>query len=607
MARIALAALLFAFVRPAWSDETQPYRRLASFSGPRNEAVMVVDNGKLLLVGGWGGNVSQPRALRSAATYDPKKDVWTQEESMPSARWAFAGGIVKGRFFAAGGLAGPGDLSTAMESYDPASGAWTRHSAIPFTRNLDGGAVVDGKLYLAGGNNRGFCVNRVDVYDEESDAWAEAPPMPTAVCGAATVAYDGRIYVLGGNDSSGANMYATVQIFDPGSGTWTEGTPMPTARRYLSAAVVDGEIYAVGGTVKDGFSRAVESYDPVSGQWTVHSNLPVPRSLVAAAGLDGKLYLAGGCSQFCDPLSDLLEYDPKLDGASRKTGSARPVFAYRRPEAPLRAIQRYEPARPVQSDVDGVASRGNTRPDDYALVVGIDGYRGLPHAAYGEGDASAFAAYAQRVLGVPAENVILLTGQKATRTDLAKYVEEWLPRNVTKDSRVYFYYSGHGAPDPAKGTAYLLPWDGDPEFLESSAYPLARLYARLEALPAKDVIVMLDSCFSGAGAGGRSLIAKNLRPLVNVAATPRHGRRISILTASAGDEVAGSSDVMKHGLFTYYLLKGLRGEADVERTGHVDLDELHAYVERNVLRAAHRENREQHPKLETSEPNLRVY
>lgn len=271
------------------------------------------------------------------------------------------------------------------------------------------------------------------------------------------------------------------------------------------------------------------------------------------------------------------------------------VAVHRRP--------RVQPAE-IESDVDAAPASVRPRPNDFALIVGIDGYRTVPHAAFGERDAESFKSYAEGVLGVPEENVIVLLGEKASRTDLTKYLEEWLPKNVTKESRVYFYYSGHGAPDPDKGTAYLVPWDGDPEFLQSSAYPLPLLYKDLEALQAKDVVVFLDSCFSGAG--GRSLIASNLRPLVSVRDAPSPGRKLSVLTAATGGETAGSSDQKGHGVFTYYLLKGLQGEAR-SPSGHVDLASLSRYVGENVLRAAHRENREQHPKLTTATPELRLY
>ena len=122
------------------------------------------------------------------------------------------------------------------------------------------------------------------------------------------------------------------------------------------------------------------------------------------------------------------------------------------------------------------------------------------------------AEYLTKVMGYPEENVVTLTNDRAFLTDFIKYFEKWLPNNVEKDSSVFIYYSGHGAPNTKTGDAYLVPYDGDPSFIEQTGYPLKKLYESLNKLQAKEIIVALDSCFSGAG--GKSVIAKGARPLV---------------------------------------------------------------------------------------------
>jgi len=132
---------------------------------------------------------------------------------------------------------------------------------------------------------------------------------------------------------------------------------------------------------------------------------------------------------------------------------------------------------------------------------------------------------------------------------------------------------------------------------------VSRLYDKLGALKAKDVVVIIDACFSGAG--GRSLIAQGTRPLVNVRAAAPVSPRLSVLAAASGAEVAGTLPGQGHGLFTYYLLKGLQGEAG---TGdRLTLEELQAYLKRTVVPAARRQNREQTPQLQSAQPGLRLY
>jgi len=268
------------------------------------------------------------------------------------------------------------------------------------------------------------------------------------------------------------------------------------------------------------------------------------------------------------------------------------------------AVPPPEAVRSFSSDVDVFKRRGPARPADFALIVGIERYETLPKADFGERDAEVFRRYVLG-LGVPEENVILLLGPKATKTGMMKYIEEWLPRNVTADSRVFVFYSGHGASDPAIGAAYLVPYDGDPTFLQSSAYPVPRLLERLEALKAKETVVALDACFSGAG--GRSVITKGARPLVVTTAMVNTSPKVSVLAASSSDEISGSLDEQGHGLFTYYLLKGLQGAADADGNGHVSLEELHAYVKKSVQREARRQNREQTPNLQSATPGLTLY
>lgn len=569
----------------------------------------VVANGLFYVIGGnWG-----PDCTRAVEVFDPKTSRWTHRAPMPTARTQFAGGVIGGRIYAAGGWIGSAHVGT-LEVYDPATDTWQAKATMPTARDAQG-AVLDGKLYTVGGSAQGHCMSDVESYDPATDTWTRKAALRAPRCRPAVVALNGRIYAIGGADNAGEGRAGrAIEIYDPATDSWSAGPTMPTGRQLPAVAAVSGLIYAIGGGLDNGaFSGAVEVYDPRTGEWSTGTPLPTPRYGPVAGVINGTIYVAGGqtsqgwANHLLTPGDVLEAYDPRLDKLRRLEGPSAAELSIleqrlpRMPPSPARP-----PAPPTTSDVDGFSGGAKPHPDDFALIVGIDNYRSVLAANYGERDAETFRRYAQTVLGVPEENIIFLAGQKATRTDFTKYIEEWLPRNVEKNSRVYFYYSGHGAPDPSKGTPYLVPWDGDPEFLESSAYPVPRLYEKLNALKAKEVVVLLDSCFSGQG--GRSVIAKNLRPLVNVVEPPRpKGNKLSILTASSGDEVAGALDERGHGIFTYYLLKGLQGEADADHNGHLDLDELYTYMSRGVLRAAHRQNREQHPKLETSKVDLRVY
>ncbi|MCG2813467.1 MAG: ankyrin repeat domain-containing protein, partial [Thermodesulfovibrionales bacterium] len=168
----------------------------------------------------------------------------------------------------------------------------------------------------------------------------------------------------------------------------------------------------------------------------------------------------------------------------------------------------------IKSDVDELpAMQAKPNKNAYAIVIGVEKYRQkLPKADFADNDARIMAEYLTKVMGYPEENIVMLINDRALKSDMEKYFEKWLSNNVEKESTVFVYYSGHGAPNPKTGDAYLVPYDGDPSFIEETGYPLKRLYAKLDKLPAREIIVVLDSCFSGAG--GRSVLAKGARPLV---------------------------------------------------------------------------------------------
>lgn len=226
----------------------------------------------------------------------------------------------------------------------------------------------------------------------------------------------------------------------------------------------------------------------------------------------------------------------------------------------------------------------------FALVVGVENYQSAMKAEYAARDARAVKAYLTAA-GYPERNIIFLVDQQAGKSALEKYLEAWLPRNTDHRSTVLFYFSGHGAPDPEKGQAYLMPWDADAKFTETTGYPVKRLYAKLNALKARRVLVAMDACFSGTGP--RSVIGKGLRPLVpKIDDGGGYVGRVGALTASASDEMTGSNDASGHGLFTYHLLKAMNA-----RGGKATLKELFDYLSPKVRDAARRDNRDQSPQL----------
>ncbi len=320
---------------------------------------------------------------------------------------------------------------------------------------------------------------------------------------------------------------------------------------------------------------------------------------------DGKALIEAAYEGHTDTIKLLIEKGADIDTALAHLK----WLDSREAKVGVKLIERFKPKQKVasqpqpfpiiKSDVDELpVIKAKPNKNAYAIVIGIEQYRQkLPKADYAVADAKTMTEYLTKVMGYSEENVITLLNDHASNVDLVKYFEKWLPNNVENGGSVFVYYSGHGAPDPKSGSAYLVPYDGDPSFIDETGYSLKRMYAALGKLPAKEVIVALDSCFSGAG--GRSVIAKGSRPLVmNLQNNVVLPKNMTVLSASAGDQTSSTYDEKGHGLFTYFMLKGIKNEDVTRPDGSLKIDDLYGYLKPQVERIARKQyNNEQTPQL----------
>jgi uncharacterized caspase-like protein len=269
------------------------------------------------------------------------------------------------------------------------------------------------------------------------------------------------------------------------------------------------------------------------------------------------------------------------------------TVVYAKPAAPPVASPT-PPARPVNR---------------WAVVIGVGrhDHPQIPRLRYSVPDAEAIARVLTGPGGFPPEHVLLLTDtseRKPTLRNLKWALGSFLARSAGKDDVVLVFFAGHGAPEvdhrglERDGLAkYLIPSDADPEDLYSTALPMDELQTVFGRLEAERVVVFLDTCYSGA-AGGRTFASARTRA-VNVdelfleRLTRAKGR--AIITASRSTEVSLEMAELGHGLFTYYLVQGLQGAADLNRDGIVSLQELYEYLEQQVSQKARALGGRQHP------------
>ncbi len=258
---------------------------------------------------------------------------------------------------------------------------------------------------------------------------------------------------------------------------------------------------------------------------------------------------------------------------------------------------------------------GTDHDTDVAVVIGNRTYRnGLPVNASAGASADAVYAILTEHLGYRQENIIDVRDaslKKLTKIFGTKEDHKgdlWHRLQDRAGARVLIYYAGHAGTRSDQRDSYLLPVDAVKYREERVSYPMSQLYANLEKLEAKSVLLLLEAGF------GRDLSDYVFPPNLP-------GMRVSVLPAkpvpgltvlSASDRDQKTLDDPKYGigLFTRYLIEGLAGRADLKPIGNrdreIDAVELYAYISHMVRLAARKSFGLLQKPLLSHQGNLRV-
>ena len=279
--------------------------------------------------------------------------------------------------------------------------------------------------------------------------------------------------------------------------------------------------------------------------------------------------------------------------------------------APL-AVERTDPVTPLATtpvaplpsvaiiDVEKKIPKGEKNPNAYAVVFGIEQYKNVSSVTYARRDAYWMREYFAKTLGVPEENIYYKTDIDAGKAEFDKVFSQggWLDKRIGDGrSDLYIYYAGHGAPDFNSRTAFLIPYDGDPNYASQTGYSIDKMTANLSQLEARSVTVFLDACFSGANRENEILLA-GARPVfldVNTAVAAN----VTLFSAASGNQISSSWAEKQHGIFSYWLMKGMQGSADANRDKIITVEELGGFIRNNVSKTAGKLDREQTPVLQT--------
>ena len=238
--------------------------------------------------------------------------------------------------------------------------------------------------------------------------------------------------------------------------------------------------------------------------------------------------------------------------------------------------------------------KAKTNPNAVALIIGIEAYSRLPKAQYADSDASHFYDYANQALGVPANKIKLLTDTKANRVDLLQAMKSWMRTEVNGKSDVYIFFAGHGLASADGSKTYLLPADGDRDLLDETSILRDDLIASSKG--AKTITMFLDTCYSG-GTRTNEILLADARPIAIVPDKSALPLNVTVLAAASGAQLSSTYEAAKQGLFSYWLMKGLEGDADTNKDKKITAGELHEYVSKQVGPMAQSRNRQQDPQL----------
>ncbi len=227
------------------------------------------------------------------------------------------------------------------------------------------------------------------------------------------------------------------------------------------------------------------------------------------------------------------------------------------------------------------AAGGNT----YALLIGISKYK-KPELdlQFANADATELSKFLQspRGGGLPSQNVLTLTDEKATTAAVRSAFNEFLKGRAGKNDTIVIMAAGHGTVEsPGSKSAYILTYDSDPQDLASTALPMkevADLFTE-QLKRVRRVLLFVDVCKAGTiGTIKSTTVNSDVQQLGDI-----DGDMFGLL-ASRPKELSeeGPQFGGGHGVFSYFVVRGLDGEADDNKDGIVDASELIKYVSNQV-------------------------
>jgi len=238
-------------------------------------------------------------------------------------------------------------------------------------------------------------------------------------------------------------------------------------------------------------------------------------------------------------------------------------------------------------------------PNAVAVLIGLEKYENMPEAQWAESDAKIFYDYAKNVLGVSEDRIKVLVNENSKYIDFWDNLEFWLNSKVSKnETDIYFYFAGHGLVSEDGLNTYLMPYDARTNLLNRTAISRKEVINFLDNLNPRSATLFLDTCYSGNAKGGaKTLVASRGLRVVKKDQIDNIPSNFTVFSAASSDETAISHPTQKNGLFSYWLMRGMDGDADLNKDEKITNAELHQYVNQKVVKTAIAEGQKQTPQI----------
>lgn len=210
----------------------------------------------------------------------------------------------------------------------------------------------------------------------------------------------------------------------------------------------------------------------------------------------------------------------------------------------------------------------SAKPKIWALVVGVAAYHHMPTLRYTDDDAYRLYAFLKSPGGgaIPDEQIRILIDESATREQIINSMREVFGRAGPNDM-ILAYFSGHGL----KGAFLPFDFDGYGNKLLHEDITQALRHSR-----AKYKLCIVDACHSGSLLAMRSSQPQLIATFYDQLAQAEGGT--ALFLSSKSEETSLESSGLRQGVFSHFLIRGLKGEADANRDLLVTIQELYEYV-----------------------------